>query len=133
MQPKYNLRQRTLTQIMNPALKEESPKTFQRQVRNLERLAMKNSSTLREKLKRVIADSQYRIEEKNWNSFLRCVHLFTVFKEARWSTNKYSHQIYLKFEDMICSKKNIPVFHVLNLGIFSIFLYRASLLKFSTV
>lgn len=63
--PKYNLRQRTLTQIMNPALKEESPKTFQRQVRNLERLAMKNSSTLREKLKRVIADSQYRIEEKN--------------------------------------------------------------------
>lgn len=83
---------------MNPALKEESPKTFQRQVRNLERLAMKNSSTLREKLKRVIADSQYRIEEKNWNSFLRCVHLFTVYKEV--GCQQISHQIYLKFEDM---------------------------------
>lgn len=62
---KYNLRQRTPTQIMNPALREESPKTFGRQVKNLQRLAMKNSTAMREGLKRVIADSQYRIEDKN--------------------------------------------------------------------
>lgn len=65
VQSKYNLRQRTPTQIMNPALREESPKTFGRQVKNLQRLAMKNSTAMREGLKRVIADSQYRIEEKN--------------------------------------------------------------------
>lgn len=62
---KYNLRQRTPTQIMNPALREESPKTFGRQVKNLQRLAMKNSTAMREGLKRVIADSQYRTEDKN--------------------------------------------------------------------
>lgn len=62
---KYNLRQRTPTQIMNPALREESPKTFGRQVKNLQRLAMKNSTAMREGLMRVIADSQYRKEEKN--------------------------------------------------------------------
>ncbi|XP_048741646.2 uncharacterized protein LOC125655413 [Ostrea edulis] len=47
---KYHLRQRTLTQLMNPALREESPKTFRRKIKNLEQVAMENSAALRDTL-----------------------------------------------------------------------------------
>ncbi|XP_062610580.1 uncharacterized protein LOC134272351 [Saccostrea cucullata] len=62
---KYNLRKRTPTQINNPALRVESPRVFQNKIKNLERLALLNSSTLRERLHDVISDSVYRIEERN--------------------------------------------------------------------
>ncbi|XP_061187441.1 uncharacterized protein LOC133195574 [Saccostrea echinata] len=65
VQTKYNLRKRTPTQIMNPALREESPRVFRNRIKNLERLAMQNSTAIRERLHEVISDSVYSIEERN--------------------------------------------------------------------
>ncbi|XP_022301407.2 uncharacterized protein LOC111109533 [Crassostrea virginica] len=62
---RYNMRPRSHTQLTNPALREESPRTFRHQVKNLERLAMENSLAMRESLRRMFTNSSYSIEKRN--------------------------------------------------------------------